>query len=443
VCGNNLVEAGEACDGTMFAGATCKDYGFSKADGLVCAGCMIDPSGCKTTCDGVLLEAGEICDGANLGGKDCTSFGFVNPLGLACAPGCQAYQAQGCKATCGNNVAEPGEKCDGNDLGGQTCVSLGFPGGTLSCKACALDTTACGPICGNNIIEPGEQCDDGNMMSGDGCSSTCQAEGTTCNSAVQVKFASYGTQTFGGSTTGGGAHTGTQCMGSAGADRVYAVTVPNNEGFLTASLSRAGTSYESVLYVTKGCQDNQSNDAILCPDSIVPGAGGGEVASFRVSPGATYYVFVDGFGGMDDGAYQLTLDFSYGANCLDPVPIPLEPGGGMMLLGATPGLTGTTGGSCGGGLPDDVVYQVTSSTNGDMQLLTDPMITDYNSVIYARTQCGAGLTEVGCNNAFSNNGGDTLSVKMTAGAPVFVWVDGTNVGGNKTSGNYGLLVTPP
>jgi len=32
------------------------------------------------------------------------------------------------------------------------------------------------PICGNNLIESGETCDDGNAVSGDGCSATCQTE---------------------------------------------------------------------------------------------------------------------------------------------------------------------------------------------------------------------------------------------------------------------------
>jgi cysteine-rich repeat protein len=32
-------------------------------------------------------------------------------------------------------------------------------------------------VCGNNIVETGESCDDGNTVSGDGCSATCQTEG--------------------------------------------------------------------------------------------------------------------------------------------------------------------------------------------------------------------------------------------------------------------------
>ena len=31
-------------------------------------------------------------------------------------------------------------------------------------------------VCGNGIVETGEQCDDGNTVSGDGCSATCQLE---------------------------------------------------------------------------------------------------------------------------------------------------------------------------------------------------------------------------------------------------------------------------
>ncbi len=32
------------------------------------------------------------------------------------------------------------------------------------------------PVCGNGVIETGEECDDGNTVSGDGCSATCQDE---------------------------------------------------------------------------------------------------------------------------------------------------------------------------------------------------------------------------------------------------------------------------
>ncbi len=37
-----------------------------------------------------------------------------------------------------------------------------------------------GVVCGNSIVEVGEQCDDGNTLSGDGCSATCQIEIPPC-----------------------------------------------------------------------------------------------------------------------------------------------------------------------------------------------------------------------------------------------------------------------
>ena len=41
-----------------------------------------------------------------------------------------------------------------------------------------------GPVCGNRVIESGEQCDDGNTASGDGCSSTCQKEGSSTGAKI-------------------------------------------------------------------------------------------------------------------------------------------------------------------------------------------------------------------------------------------------------------------
>jgi cysteine-rich repeat protein len=66
----------------------------------------------------------------------------------------------------------------------------GFTGGTLKYDpvTCRFDKTGCtqdgdgngdGPkpaVCGNGVPEPGEECEDGNTVSGDGCSATCQKE---------------------------------------------------------------------------------------------------------------------------------------------------------------------------------------------------------------------------------------------------------------------------
>ena len=56
---------------------------------------------------------------------------------------------------------------------------LDFGGWTID-DVCVVAVPPAPPgsgACGNGVIDPGETCDDGNTVSGDGCSSTCQIEG--------------------------------------------------------------------------------------------------------------------------------------------------------------------------------------------------------------------------------------------------------------------------
>lgn len=65
---------------------------------------------------------------------------------------------------CGNGVVETGEACDDGANNGQ----YGY---------CKSDCSGRGPYCGDGTLQSNyEQCDDSNIVSGDGCSSTCQSE---------------------------------------------------------------------------------------------------------------------------------------------------------------------------------------------------------------------------------------------------------------------------
>jgi len=78
--------------------------------------------------------------------------------GETCAGRCQDGV---CAApACGDGKVEPGEECDSpDDIASGACVE---------CKTA---------ICGDGVVYTGhEQCDDGNQLSGDGCSATCNAE---------------------------------------------------------------------------------------------------------------------------------------------------------------------------------------------------------------------------------------------------------------------------
>ncbi len=444
-CGNGVREGAEECDGMDFGPSSCVNYGYSSAAGLACtAMCTIDSAGCMATCDSVKLEPGEVCDGVDLGGQNCTNAGYVNPAGATCAS-CQSVDTSGCQATCDGVALEPGEACDGAFLNGKTCADFSYanPAG-LTCVACSYDTSGCTAVCGNNKVEPGEACDDGNAASYDGCSAACQTEGpgTVCKTAIPVAL-NLGTTTINGTTVGGGSHadSGASCT-SAGADLIYAVK-PSVGGFITATLPRNATLYDSVLYVSTACSDIATNTSLLCADSQDPNnigsLQGGEVVSFYAIANTTYYLFVDGR--STQGAFQLTIDLSSGANCNDPVPLSIWPGSGMTLLGTNVGAgADTTSQNCGG-IGQDVVYQVDRQGVGALKVDVSVPLTNYNTSIYARSVCNSQNSELACQNLNGNSAAETFTLP-NVNATVFVYVDGSAMGGGQNFGTYGIVLTP-
>ena len=69
-----------------------------------------------------------------------------------------------CVPICGDGIKTKNEACDdGKNTGGYGKCGPG----------CVL-----GPRCGDTVVQAaeGEQCDDGNLVSGDGCSSLCKTD---------------------------------------------------------------------------------------------------------------------------------------------------------------------------------------------------------------------------------------------------------------------------
>jgi hypothetical protein len=109
------------------------------------------PRTTPVVCGNNIKEEGEICDGTDLGGATCGTLapGLIGTL--ACSADCLNYDTTMCYSppgVCGNNVKEDGEICDGTDLAGATCDTLmsGYVG-TLSCARDCLnyDTAMCYP----------------------------------------------------------------------------------------------------------------------------------------------------------------------------------------------------------------------------------------------------------------------------------------------------------
>ncbi|MBI2451932.1 DUF4215 domain-containing protein, partial [Candidatus Pacearchaeota archaeon] len=60
------------------------------------------------------------------------------------------------------------------------------------CYNCSINITESFLFCGNGIVESGEECDDGNLINGDGCSSSCRPQCYFINASWNRQFALEG-----------------------------------------------------------------------------------------------------------------------------------------------------------------------------------------------------------------------------------------------------------
>jgi cysteine-rich repeat protein len=231
VCGDGFVQAGfEQCDDgnpsdqdNCVAGcyvASCGD-GFTYAGVEECDdGNKTDGDGCTPDClietemcgNGV-VEGEEACDDGNPDNTDscldtCDAYscgdGWTHAVLEECddanpddTDDCVNKDGQCLNASCGDGFVHTGaEDCDdGNPDDTDDCISTckaascgdGFVHAKVevcddgknvgSYNGCNPNCASLGPRCGDsNLDAPDETCDDGNLIAGDGCDATCQAE---------------------------------------------------------------------------------------------------------------------------------------------------------------------------------------------------------------------------------------------------------------------------
>ena len=210
---NGVCDVAETCDG---ASTSCPADGFAPATTL----CRAAAGECDVAdfCPG----SGPACaaDGKKTSGTACTSDGSVCTLDQCngSSNGCQ-HPAGNAGAVCraASDVCDVTETCDGAS---PSCPADGFAPATTECRAaadqcdvaetctggsaacpvdgvqpdgttcddgvaCTIDDVCTAGTCGGNSITCGdgitqgacgELCDDGNVVSNDGCSATCQPE---------------------------------------------------------------------------------------------------------------------------------------------------------------------------------------------------------------------------------------------------------------------------
>ncbi len=291
---------------------------------------------------------------------------------------------------------------------------------------------------------------------GGGCSAAAMAcaQCAQCGDIVDVTFDGYGTlPSFHDTTTGRmnqssvGPVTG--CTQAGGPERIYAVHL-EQDGFLTASLARPTTTFDSVLYARRAPDCCTTGATYLCADSSTGTPGGvfgGEVLSFRVAKDDVWYIIVDGVDAAHGvGDYELTLSHASGVKCDSPIEVPIELGSKMTLLGDAQGLgdPGELCGQCGpnpcAGAGSEAIYRITAPpTVKLLQIGLDPAKTQFDSVLYTRHACEMPQTQIDCQDMPSVSGEKT-KLDNNNGTPFYVFVDT----GTKVAQSYGytLLVTP-
>jgi hypothetical protein len=160
-----------------------------------------------------------------------------------------------------------------------------------------------------------------------------------------------------------------------------------------------------------------------CADSTF--LGGYESLEIPVSAGSTYYVFADAWNGTSG-------EFLLGAAVLDGVPGDSCPGVPISLdayndpyevdgntSNAQADFSGT--GICSSANTPDVVYKVTTSIDGTMNVFLDP---SFDASLYARGTCTSQASEIDCADVGLANEPEMMQLPVFAGETVWFVVDG-------------------
>ncbi len=224
-----------------------------------------------------------------------------------------------------------------------------------------------------------------------------------------------------------------------GPDRVHAITVDAPDGgYVTARLVRATTKFDSVLYVRDSC----NGATTFCEDAFdIQGANerkivnGGDVLSFPVAASTTpktFFLFVDGVGTEQGGAYDLEVSFAKG-DCNDPIPLFIEPGASQVRVRVSNKTArNVMKFSCGVEGTVEVIYKVTRGAPGPLGAKVDsPGNNDLNLAVLDRT-CDEKLT--GLQSELECSGGPDAAVDQQWPGPQqskYVAVDLGNPGLNR------------
>jgi fibro-slime domain-containing protein len=182
ICGDGVVEPGEACDDGDTTGMNgCAADCSAVTPGFTCPGGGGACTPATAACGNAIIDPGEACDDGNMSSSD------------GCSASCQVESGWTCPAVgmachrilkCGDGIVSLGlgEQCDdGGTVPGDGCSATCQVEANYVCNGASPTTCTSTVVCGDGKVTGSEQCDDGNANSKDGCSATCTLEtGWSC-----------------------------------------------------------------------------------------------------------------------------------------------------------------------------------------------------------------------------------------------------------------------
>ncbi|MBI5487350.1 MAG: hypothetical protein HY905_08460 [Deltaproteobacteria bacterium] len=337
------------------------------------------------------------------------------------------------------------DDCDGRTDEDFACV----PGTVLSCTTwCgSAGTATCSDAClvPGTCTPPDEICDNRLDDNCDGAiDEGCGGTNDTCATPLDISAGG----TFTGSTA--------TMTNDAGAPRTCVSTdppTPAPDAFfffdLTATsdvfVNSSGSFFDTVVYVGRTCGGGE----LGCNDDMDPPGGTGTTSyldsgvTLRALTAGRYYVTLDGWSADQAGDYTLTLYItpagSNGDRCGNPIQI--APGS-TTVSGDTCTLSPDAAGTCGGGRSDGV-YWFTVGTTRTVSFSTCSAATTFDSMLYLRSDCDDGSSELACNEDDATcavgTGGSRLTSSLEPGI-YYLFVDGSAPTGTGC-GAFQLAVT--
>ena len=149
VCGNDILETGETCDGTDLGGLTCTDVegGFTGGTLACTTGCALDTIGCTTGCTDACELDNRVCSVDTLrvceanAETGCTE--WTDTDCTLTSETCQVIGGEAQCASCTDACTLDDERCNDTDDGIEACV-VGASGCTEWLNGgCPLPTPAC------------------------------------------------------------------------------------------------------------------------------------------------------------------------------------------------------------------------------------------------------------------------------------------------------------